>query len=337
MCNHGFFLPISYIYKKKTIMKRLTKEQFIEKAKSVHGDKYDYSKVEYVNNKTKVLIICPEHGEFTMKPNCHVDSRQGCPKCGYRKMGKERTIGTEVFISRAIEIHGDKYDYSKVNYTGTDDEVCIICPKHGEFWQTPHNHIGKRQGCPKCYGNNKLSTDEFIEKAKKVHGEKYGYEKSVYVNKRTPIEIVCEKHGSFFQLPSDHLRGHGCPKCHHSKLEDSIRDFLKKNGFSFSEEKTFDDLKYKRKLRFDFYIEDRKVAIECQGEQHYTEVNFGNKNKTTDELLSETKDRDRIKKEYCEKNGITLLYYSIPKNKKYDRSIITSKKELKRQILLKSD
>lgn len=317
-------------------MKRLTKEEFIEKARNVHGDKYDYSKVEYVNNKKSVIIICPEHGEFSMKPNCHVDLRQGCPKCGYRKMGKERMIGTETFISKAIAVHGDKYDYSKVEYNGTDEKVCITCKKHGDFWQTPHHHLSG-QGCSKCYGNQKISLDDFIKKANAVHGGEYGYEKAVYVNRRTPIEITCKKHGSFFQIPSDHLSGHGCPKCYHSKLEDKVRRFLEKNGFSFVEEKTFDDLVYKRKLRFDFYIEKYKVAIECQGEQHYNEVNFGKSEKDTSKLLEELKERDILKKEYCKENGITLLYFSTLKNKRYDDTIITSTKELKKQILLKDE
>ena len=125
-----------------------SKKEFIDDAIKVHGDKYDYSKVEYVNNKTKVCIICPEHGEFWMTPNSHL-SGQGCPKCGIMARAKKKAMPKEAFIEKSKEIHSGKYDYSKVNYNGNKNAVCIICPKHGEFWQTPHEHL-EGCGCPKC-------------------------------------------------------------------------------------------------------------------------------------------------------------------------------------------
>lgn len=116
---------------------------FIEKASNKHNNKYDYSKVEYINAETKVCIICPEHGEFWQTPIKHLKG-QGCPKC----TGRHKT--TEEFILESKKIHGDRYDYSKVNYTRSLTKVCIICPEHGEFWITPHNHISGKQGCPLC-------------------------------------------------------------------------------------------------------------------------------------------------------------------------------------------
>ncbi len=124
--------------------KKLSTSEFIEKAKEIHGDKYDYSKVEYVNNKTKVCIICPIHGEFWQKPNDHLNGH-GCDKCG----GTKR-LATSEFIEKAKEIHGDKYDYSKVEYKDNKTKVCIICPKHGEFWIRPNSHISQKQGCKHC-------------------------------------------------------------------------------------------------------------------------------------------------------------------------------------------
>ena len=133
-------------------------KQFIEKARQIHGDKYDYSKVEYVNTKTKVCIICPEHGEFWMTPHNHIQKR-GCKICGKIKQGKSFDkrdkkkyveINKRGFIEKAKQIHGNKYDYSKVEYVNTKTKVCIICPEHGEFWQTPSAHIHLKQGCPKC-------------------------------------------------------------------------------------------------------------------------------------------------------------------------------------------
>ena len=130
---------------------RKTNEKFILDARKVHGDKYDYSKVNYIDNKTKVCIICPEHGEFWQTPNCHLMG-SGCPKCCSHFI-----YGQDEFIKRAKEIHLNKYDYSKVEYTDTETKVCIICPEHGEFWQTPNAHLGK-SGCPKC-NSSKLELD----------------------------------------------------------------------------------------------------------------------------------------------------------------------------------
>ena len=125
-----------------------TTESFIEAAKKVHGDRYDYSKAEYVNAHTKVCIICPEHGEFWQTPTNHMKGR-GCPKCKAAKISDMRLSSREDFIKKAIKVHGYKYDYSKVNYINSSTKVCIICPEHGEFWQTPNQHL-RGNGCRLC-------------------------------------------------------------------------------------------------------------------------------------------------------------------------------------------
>ena len=188
-----------------------TTKEFINKAREVHGDKYDYSKAKYVRSNTKVCIICPEHGEFWQKPNRHL-SGDGCPKCGIESRQKIRSLTTEEFIKKSSEIHGNKYDYSKVNYVGTHTKVCIICPEHGEFWQAPNSHL-KGSGCPKCSGVAKLNTTEFIKKAREIHGNKYDYTKVKYVNAHTKVCIICPEHGEFLQAPYAHLNGRGCSKC----------------------------------------------------------------------------------------------------------------------------
>ena len=193
------------------------KEGFIQKAKETHSDKYDYSKVEYVNNHTKVCIICPEHGEFWQKPIHHTQGK-GCPYCGGTKK-----LTTEEFIKKANEIHNERYDYSKINYKTSETKVCIICPEHGEFWQTPHAHL-TGQGCPKCYGNIKLSTEEFIKKANEIHNNKYDYSKVNYLNSETKVCIICPEHGKFWQTPHSHLTGQGCPKC--AGKNKTIEDFI---------------------------------------------------------------------------------------------------------------
>ena len=110
---------------------------------------------------------------------------------------------TENFINKSKQVHGDKYDYSKVEYVNNSTKVCIICPEHGEFWQTPNSHLSGN-GCPKCYGNKKLTTEEYVSECKKIHNNKYSYDKTIYVNKRSKIIITCPIHGDFIQTAGKH-------------------------------------------------------------------------------------------------------------------------------------
>lgn len=209
-------------------------ETFIQNAKGVHGDNYDYSKVVYVNNLKEVIIICKEHGEFLQLPKTHKRGN-GCVKCGKERASSKRKSNVEEFIEKAIEVHGDKYDYSKVDYNKSNQKVIIICKEHGEFEQTPNGHIGGR-GCVKC-ATQKNSDDkrftriEFIEKAKEVHGDKYDYSKVEYTNFTTKICIICSEPGEFFQTPSGHLTGRKCIKCGNNSrallktTEQIIREF----------------------------------------------------------------------------------------------------------------
>ena len=189
-------------------------EEFINKANKVHNGKYDYSKVEYVNAKTKICIICPEHGEFWQTPNNHL-SGKGCALCANENKLHLYNKSNDKFISEAQMIHYDKYDYSKVEYVNAYTKVCIICPIHGEFWQTPHNHL-QGQGCPKCSPTLKLNKDVFIEISNKKHNGKYDYSKVKYINNRTKVCIICPEHGEFWQTPSNHMYGYGCAKCANS-------------------------------------------------------------------------------------------------------------------------
>lgn len=141
------------------------------------------------------------------KPTLHLCGN-GCKECS----GNVR-LTTERFIRKAKELYGDKYDYSKVNITGNNKtKVCIICPEHGEFWQKPDIHL-RGYGCPICGGSKRLTTEEFIEKANRVHNNKYTYEKAHYINTGTKLCITCPEHGDFWQVPNNHLLGAGCPKC----------------------------------------------------------------------------------------------------------------------------
>ncbi len=204
--------------------KKLLNDEFIEKAIKKHGDKYDYSKVEYTGSHNKVCIICSEHGEFYQSATNHL-SGYGCKKCAYQySHGKYRLTSFETFLSQAKEIHGDKYDYSKVKWKNTSTKITIICPTHGEFLQIPQNHIRLKCGCRKC-GRliakskvNKYNTEYFKKHAIKKHGDKYDYSKTECFNATDKVEINCPIHGKFKQDANQHLMGHGCPDCSFDKM-----------------------------------------------------------------------------------------------------------------------
>lgn len=191
--------------------KRLTQQEFINKATAVHGDKYDYSKTVYTNTRTKVNIICPIHGEFEQLANDHING-SGCKKCANIIIVKKTSLGLEKFIQKAKLKHPEKYTYEKVVYVNNKVPVIITCPIHGEFEQRPDTHLNGC-GCPNCGGTGKLTTKEFVIRAIKQHGLKYNYEKVQYVNAITKITITCLEHGDFEQLPADHIAGCDCPKC----------------------------------------------------------------------------------------------------------------------------
>jgi hypothetical protein len=203
--------------------RKFSKEKFIKKAKKVHGNKYNYSKVNYVNNHTKVIIICPKHSTFLQKPSNHLDGHR-CKECS----NEDRKFSKEKFIEEAKKIHGNKYDYSKVEYVNANKKVIIICPKHSEFLQRPCDHLN-RNGCKECSNEDrKLSKEEFIEKAKKVHENKYDYSKVNYVNNHTKVIIICKVHGEFLQCPRDHLNGCGCKECFSEDRKLSKEEFIEK-------------------------------------------------------------------------------------------------------------
>ena len=293
-------------------MKKKTTEEFIKQAKEIHGNKYDYSKTEYINKRTKVCIICPEHGEFWQRPTDHINGN-GCYECG-RKRCTGKKVTTESFVKEAAQIHDNKYDYSKVKYVDSKTKVCIICPEHGEFWQLPSAHLNG-QGCPKCkkykIGKGKYNTDIFIKKSKEIHGDIYDYSKTNYINSKTKVCIICHKHGEFMQEASRHLMGDGCPNCKNSFLENKISNFLNENKIEYISRCTKTILPWIESQHLDFYLPQYHIAIECQGGQHFKEIDFfgGHIN------FIELRKRDLNKLKKCEKNGIKLLYYT---EEKYD-------------------
>jgi very-short-patch-repair endonuclease len=266
---------------------------FISKATQIHGERYNYSKVNYINAKTKVTIICSEHGDFQQTPSNHL-SNYNCQKCA-----KNFQLNTDSFIEKAKGIHNNKYDYSKVNYINADTQIIIICIEHGEFTQIPDFHINRKCGCPKCSNNVKLDILEFIEKAEKIHFNKYDYSKVEYSNNRNHVIIICKKHGEFTQQPFVHLLKHGCPNCINKteyKFFEKIKEFYPKIKRQYKVEWC----KNKQCLPYDFAIEELKIIIELDGEQHFTQVS----NWSSPKIQIEN---DKFKTECANKNGFSVI------------------------------
>lgn len=276
-------------------------DKFIKKAIMLHGSKYDYSETEYLGCKRCVKIVCSIHGTFNQTPDKHLCGH-GCPKCG----GSQRKTNFN-FILDAKKIHGNKYDYSLINYIGIKNEVKIICSIHGLFEQTPDLHL-RGCGCPKCgyvmNGKNSSSTtNNFIIKANIIHKNKYDYSQVNYINAKTKIKISCEKHGLFEQSPTNHLAGKGCLKCKESRGEMAIKHHLNIRNVDFITEKTFYNCKNVNVLPFDFYLPKQNLLIEFDGKQHYEQISyFGG----IDAFTNRQKN-DNIKTKFAEDNDIALI------------------------------
>ena len=209
---------------------------FIEKAQQIHGDNYDYSKVEYKKSNINVTIICKIHGDFKLTPNSHLSEKRGCQKCSRNKISETQIKNNKNnFINNAIKIHGDKYDYSKIEYINSNTHINILCKIHNhEFPQIPNSHL-QGSGCPKCSKNYTMTQLEFIEKAQQVHIDctnqpLFNYELVNFVNNKTPIKILCKIHDEFKQLPFLHIKGHGCKKCSRNKVSETQ---IKNNNNNF--------------------------------------------------------------------------------------------------------
>jgi very-short-patch-repair endonuclease len=218
-------------------------EIFITKALEKHGNKYNYSLVDYKNNKTKIDIICDSHGKFSQTPNAHLNG-QRCPGCSALERKDSLSLGNDLFVKKSIEIHGDLYDYRNSNYSNVGTPVKILCHKHGEFNQIPRNHLNGN-GCPKCAIEAKkviLSAGilHFIRKSENVHNDTYDYSKSTYINNKTTLIVICKIHGEFLITPSHHYQGSGCKKCsgtHRRSTNDFISDsiFVHGNKYDYTE------------------------------------------------------------------------------------------------------
>jgi hypothetical protein len=245
--EHGVFEQLPMTHKSGSNCPRcsgngkLTTVEVISQFKKIHENEYDYSFVDYKNDRTKIKIICPKHGIFEQKPNAH-KMGSGCPSCG----GKQKLTIPQI-INRAQNIHSidskPKYHYNIEKYNSVNDIIDIICPEHGIFSQTVISHLSGN-GCPKCGKESisklkRLPQNEIIEQFKMVHSNKYDYSQVQYLNSMEKVQIICPEHGPFFQKPNDHKQGIGCPNCNISKpktQEETIEQFINvhNNKYNYS-------------------------------------------------------------------------------------------------------
>jgi predicted transcriptional regulator len=306
---------------------KLTKNEFIRRSVEFHKDengnpKYYYDDVDYITSNTKVSITCPIHGNFEQRPFAHLKG-SGCPKCDNEK----QKLTKNEFIRRSVEFHKDengnpKYTYNNVEYLSAHTKVSITCPIHGDFSQSPNSHL-KGQGCPKCFHEKqKLTKNEFVLKAQKIHKDengnpKYTYNNVEFVDSSTKVSITCPKHGDFLQNPTFHLRGNRCPRCSESKGEKTLINYFMENKIKFKPQEKFQGCfrfgeKSKRcyRLPFDFYLPERNILVEVDGTQHFNPQKFYG----DDDSFTKTVTSDKLKNAFVKNNGtvnkLIRLYYN---------------------------
>lgn len=272
-------------------MKKSTTFDFIEKAKLIHGNKYDYSLVNY-ESSMKYVKICYENKIYEQTPACHLSGF--CPE---KKVLK---TNNEIFISNSKKIHGDKYDYSLVNYKDRYSKIKII-RDNIIYEQTPDMHL--RGLCPEMKPENK-TTAEFIEQSKSLYGDKYDYSLTNYINKLTKIKIIYN--GIIYeQYPRIHFNTP--PEQYGESVgEIKIKKILTDKNINYISQYGFNDCKNKYKLRYDFYLPKYNILIEYDGIQHFKPIKFFGGEKTFNETII----NDNLKNLYAKKKNIPLLRIS---------------------------
>ena len=243
------------------------------------------------------------HGWFETSPH-ELDYGSGCRKCGYISMAQKNSIPYSEILQQFEKVHGKRYKYDDSTYRSVEDKMRIICSKHGEFYQKVQLHKDGTN-CPKCMNElrgekSRLSKKEFIERALLEHGDIYDYSKVKWVDQHTEITIICPKHGDFNQIPRDHFRGSGCITCNASRGERKIKLLLDNFKINYSMQQRFTGLEYDAPLKCDFYLTDRKVVIEYNGQQHYKAIKFFG----GEQGLKITRSRDKAKRDWCINNSI---------------------------------
>jgi len=231
--------------------KQWSQQKFVTEANRIHDGKYDYSMAFYRDMYTSVTISCPIHGHFEKKPVKHIHSEQGCQKCSKISRIKKLSRSQSEYLRLVREKHGSKYDYSNVIYTNKENYIEIRCKIHDwTFKQKAGNHL-LGQGCRKCANQYSPTTEEWIEMAIQVHGDRYDYSRSEYINQGTKIDVGCPIHGEIQVYSDVHLRGGICNKCTGRDLgtEEWINRFISVHGNKYDySEFVFENLRVQGKI-----------------------------------------------------------------------------------------
>ena len=325
--DHGTFTQTSHLLTKKdrpsgcqlcgkartADAKRKGTGFIIEKFRAVHGDRFDYSTVVWKGIDEKVTIICREHGDFSVRPYKHLGPTGGCQQCN--RIRREQTARTfEDWVSLCKAVHGDQYEYIRLTKRDGRAALVLRCPEHGEFVQAAKTHLQGR-GCSKCGGikiaeSKRMSVDDYVERARTIHGDLYDYSEVEFDNIRQKIKIGCPDHGFFLQYAEAHTRlAIGCPKCKASKPEVRIRLWLENQDLDFVEQWRDHDCRFEsgRLASFDFYLPQHNLIIEYDGEFHFMEtVTIYPSRKMLEPNIEANQKRDRIKDAWATTNGIRL-------------------------------
>lgn len=231
---------------------------FVEKARKVHGDKYDYSQTKYVNSTTKLTIICPQHGPILTHPQTHLGG-SGCPKCSMKAVHEAQSLTTEEFVESCIEKFGDKYDYSRVKYVNSKTPIEVGCPEHGWFSVLPFNYKTYKLGCAQCAEvirakEYAIPFTEFVERSQAIHGNRYIYHEEDYTYIKNKTRITCREHGDWWINGIHHTRGTGCAKCAQVALK-TTDDFIREAKLVHGDKYDYTDTVYTRNKY--------KVEIRC--------------------------------------------------------------------------
>ena len=267
---------------------------------------YDKDKYEFVEFKDPlhVTVKCKKCGYIRTTSSSNI-YKYGCPKCGDKLSGEKQALTTEQFIEKACKVHGNKYDYSKVNYINGHTPVTIICPIHGEFEQIPIKHL-VGHGCRKCKGRD-WTKEDFVKEANKIHNNYYNYDKCVFTGKTNKVIITCPIHGDFIQSPQIHIDLKcGCSKCSRSHGEEIIEGILKELEVNYKWQYKIKNPYKNSNFIVDFCIKNKNNSysiIEFNGEQHYRPIKlWGGDIQFEKQII-----RDNDLQKFCEENNVNLL------------------------------
>lgn len=312
--GHNFKInKITFIFKLMT---------FISKAQIIHNNKYDYSKVVYINTHTKVELICPYHGSFFVRPVKHIGKEKaGCQICSResRLVQNRKFHSVEEVIAECNKVHNNTYTYA-LNLTEnelitTNHILTCECIIHGIFTQTINKHLYQKTRCPACSTEiaaikTRKTTEEFIAQATRLFGDTYSYKESLYEGAHKKLKIFCKIHGEFQMTPANHLLHlNGCPKCQASGPETVIMAILSEHNIPFKFQHSFDDCRSVKDhvLRFDFFLPQHNLIIEYDGIHHFVPIEYKNSKKSAITAFNDMIMNDNIKNKYAEQRGITMI------------------------------